>query len=322
MAHGRHSYVAFYPSDWIAGTARMTRLQRSVYHDVCLEIWDKAQPCPYTALPLLLGDLPDWEQIVEQLVAAGKLTRTPAGLTNAKAMGVATKARDLWEKKSAGGRAGAEKAKGSRNGSAVPNRSTPDGTPNGTPDRTPSGTPDAEPQPEPEPEPEPERKESIERLPAVISLSPGVTPDIVPALTDACLKATGISVSPAKLAGQRNVVAGWLGEGIEARLIAETLQGAMARLPVGQSVSSLRYFDRHVRQAVKREEARENGHGREMSFAELAFARVRALDEGREPDDLEAFYGFFDTTPRPESKSDELTARAAARIAARRTKDT
>jgi hypothetical protein len=104
MSEGRHSYVKFYPSDWLGGTARMNRTVRSVYHDVCVYIWDKAEPCPRAELVLMLSDLPDWEAIVQQLVDAKKLFWTDEGLSNRKAIAVAVDARDQWEKKSAGGK--------------------------------------------------------------------------------------------------------------------------------------------------------------------------------------------------------------------------
>ena len=46
MSAGRHSYVPFYASDWIAGTARMTPMQELIYFRVCCYIWDKAEPVP------------------------------------------------------------------------------------------------------------------------------------------------------------------------------------------------------------------------------------------------------------------------------------
>ncbi len=321
MAHGRHSYIAFYPSDWIAGTARMTRMQRSVYFDVCLEIWDRAEPCPYAALPLLLGDLPDWEQIVEQLVAAGKLTRTPAGLTNARAMDAATKARDLWEKKSAGGKAGADRTNGTRTGAGNFRTGSggvsADGSANGIGGENTeeiAGTPAAEPEPEPEPE-----KNGWNGLPQPVdcyslSLSPSL-PDTVTALTDACLNATGIAVSPSKLSDQHSVVSAWLKEGVSPQSIIETLEAAMARLPAGQAVSSLRYFSRHVRQAMKRSAARQKERPadelavrdaarmqarrqREPSFSELALASLIALRERRQAEIVSEVDGVHLSLPR------------------------
>lgn len=131
MAEGRHSYVAFYPSDWLGGTARMTRMQRSVYFDVCCYNWDKAKECPPSDLALMLGDLDGWEKIVDLLVAAGKLYRTPDGsLGGSKAMAEAKKAFDLWERKSKGGKGGADKTN-ARRGDGTPVKSA-DGSPDGT----------------------------------------------------------------------------------------------------------------------------------------------------------------------------------------------
>jgi hypothetical protein len=75
MANGRHSYVAFYPSDWLAGVARMSRKHRSVYFDVCCYNWDQNRPCPEAHLAVMLGDMKDWRVIVDELVAIGKLER-------------------------------------------------------------------------------------------------------------------------------------------------------------------------------------------------------------------------------------------------------
>ena len=93
----RHSYVRFFPSDWIAGTARMNRTHKAVYFDICCYIWDKAEPCPEAELPLMLGDLDGWEQAVEQLVAAGKLERTAGGIVNRRAQEEAQRALLLGE---------------------------------------------------------------------------------------------------------------------------------------------------------------------------------------------------------------------------------
>ena len=103
----RHSYVRFFPSDWKSGTGRMPRLHRSVYHDICCEIWDFNAPLTPGALRLLLSDLPDWQQYVDDLVEGGKLIRLDDGsITNERASAEATWAYDQWEKRSFGGKGG------------------------------------------------------------------------------------------------------------------------------------------------------------------------------------------------------------------------
>lgn len=103
----RHSYVRFWPSDWKAGTGRIPRLHRSVYHDICCEIWDFNAPVRAGALSLLLGDLPDWQRYVNDLVDAGKLVRLDDGsITNARAAAEAHWAYEQWEKRSFGGKGG------------------------------------------------------------------------------------------------------------------------------------------------------------------------------------------------------------------------
>lgn len=106
MAQDRHSYVRFFPSDWIGGTARLPRLHRSVYFDVCCYIWDAAKPVPERELRLMIADLPTGAEIVEDLVAMGKLDRLEDGsFTNAKAMAEAEKAFGAWKAMSEGGKA-------------------------------------------------------------------------------------------------------------------------------------------------------------------------------------------------------------------------
>lgn len=105
MANGRHSYVAFYTSDWLAGTARMTRLARSVYHDICLYNWDKNRHVPPGEVKLMLADLPDGGDILEALIESETLHRDDrGGVYSIRAMVEAGKAFDLWERKSAGGK--------------------------------------------------------------------------------------------------------------------------------------------------------------------------------------------------------------------------
>lgn len=105
MANGRHSFVAFYPSDWMAGTARLPRIHRSVYFDVCLYIWDTAKPVPDRELRLMLADLTNAKEVVDDLISMGKLERLPDGtISNGKALAEAEKAYAAWAKMSHGGR--------------------------------------------------------------------------------------------------------------------------------------------------------------------------------------------------------------------------
>ena len=128
VSNGRHSYVAFYPSDWIAGTARMTPMQELVYFRICCAIWDKAEPCPIGDLRVLLGGIEGWEQIVDDLIAAGKLdgsgVRSADGtVANNRAMVEAIKSFELWQKKSIGGNKGAKKTNAVRSADRTPVRS-------------------------------------------------------------------------------------------------------------------------------------------------------------------------------------------------------
>ena len=137
MAKNRHSYVRFFPSDWLAGTARMPRMHKSVYLDICCAIWDTAEPVNPIELTMMLSDVPDWQRIVEDLVQMRKLDRADDGsLINERAMDEARQAKSSWQASVDGGRKGGLKSQAKR-GSGTP----PDGAGH-------------EPEPEPEPEPE------------------------------------------------------------------------------------------------------------------------------------------------------------------------
>lgn len=105
MANDRHSYVEFYPSDWMAGTAYMPPLCEWLYLQICLYNWDKREPVPIAQAALRFSRSPSWEADLAILIEAGKVVRTAGGgLFVERALVAANKAYELWEKKSRGGR--------------------------------------------------------------------------------------------------------------------------------------------------------------------------------------------------------------------------
>ncbi len=106
MANDRHSYVEFYPSDWVAGTAYMPVAVEWLYLQICLYNWDKREPLPPAQASLRLSRSPTWQDDLTMLLDAGKVIRTNGGgLFVERALVAANKAFDLWERKSRGGRA-------------------------------------------------------------------------------------------------------------------------------------------------------------------------------------------------------------------------
>jgi hypothetical protein len=132
----RHSYIEFYPSDWIAGTSRMPFTHRAVYFEVCLYNWDKVAAVPLDGLALILADVPDWQGIVETLIRVGKLRRARGGAVyNERAISAGRTAASKKSLAVKNGITGAEKRWGKRNEI------------NGL-----DSHPNAEPEPEPEPD--------------------------------------------------------------------------------------------------------------------------------------------------------------------------
>ena len=149
MPSDRHSYVQFYPSDWIAGTYRLPRVTRSIYFDICLFNWDRAQPCPPDEVAMMVADLADGAAQVETLIKIGKLIRDASGgIYSARALAEARRAFDLWEKKSKGGKNGAAGKWASQGPPQKPGNQADLWESHQQAD----GSPNAEPEPEPEPE--------------------------------------------------------------------------------------------------------------------------------------------------------------------------
>jgi hypothetical protein len=103
----RHSYVQFYPSDWLAGMGFMPPLLEWLYLQVCLYNWDKVEPVPETEHAMRFSRHADWAADLERLIDSGRVIRTRGGgLFVERAMAEARKSYELWEKKSRGGRGG------------------------------------------------------------------------------------------------------------------------------------------------------------------------------------------------------------------------
>lgn len=141
----RHSFVQFYMADWLAGTARMPRLARSIYFDVCVYCWDKAEPVPKAELMLMVSDLePDQANfLVQNLVDTGKLKENEDGsVYSERALDEARRALAAWEAKSRGGQSKAAAPKPTAKSVPTKQEDTSKSVPL---------------EPEPEPEPEKER---------------------------------------------------------------------------------------------------------------------------------------------------------------------
>lgn len=109
MAAKRHSTIQFNSAEWLADTARMPRIVRSVYFDLCVYTWERVAPVPPSEVFLMTSDLPEGqgEAIIENLIQGEHLRRLSDGsVFSGKAMDEAIRAFNVWEAKSRGGRGG------------------------------------------------------------------------------------------------------------------------------------------------------------------------------------------------------------------------
>lgn len=101
----RHSYIQFYPSDWLAGMSFVHPLTEWLYLQICLYNWDKAASMPEGEMKLRFARCDDWETRLSELIDAGKVKRARnRSIYVDRAMAEAKRSFDLWKKKSEGGK--------------------------------------------------------------------------------------------------------------------------------------------------------------------------------------------------------------------------
>ena len=107
-ARGRHSFIQFYMNDWLAGTARMSRIARSIYFDICVYSWDKAQPVPHAELFLMVSDIENQQQaefLIKNMVDTGKLVENEDGsVYSPRALAEGERSLAAWKAKSQAGK--------------------------------------------------------------------------------------------------------------------------------------------------------------------------------------------------------------------------
>lgn len=110
MSNNRTPIVTLNITQWMAITARMPRMVKSVYHDICLYSWETARPVPDAELVLMLADTEgQGDKIVDALVKSGGLERDEHGnVWSVWALTEAERAYALWLKKSNGGKIAGE----------------------------------------------------------------------------------------------------------------------------------------------------------------------------------------------------------------------
>ena len=102
----RHSYIHFYPENWLAGVAGLPRIVWSVYFDICLYNWDKARAMPESLLRMTTSDLGAEQsgEIVEMLLSGGKVQQDEDGnFFSPRAIEEAERAFRVWDAKVQGG---------------------------------------------------------------------------------------------------------------------------------------------------------------------------------------------------------------------------
>ena len=81
-------HIAFYPSDWLAGTRGLSAAETGVYITLVAMIYERAAPLDMdeTRLARLCGTTPAaFKKALDTLVFEGKIERTKSGIWNARA---------------------------------------------------------------------------------------------------------------------------------------------------------------------------------------------------------------------------------------------
>lgn len=86
-------FIAFYPSDWISGVRLLPTVERALYHEICLAIWDTGvgvEPCD---LRMLLPETPErLKQAIATLLRLDKIVEVDGRYVNERALAEFAKA--------------------------------------------------------------------------------------------------------------------------------------------------------------------------------------------------------------------------------------
>lgn len=85
---GEYPWVRFFPSDWLAGTGRLTAAEKGVYITLLSAMYDNASPLEenHRRLARLAGcPVSTFKKVLGVLIEEGKIVRTEGGLWNERA---------------------------------------------------------------------------------------------------------------------------------------------------------------------------------------------------------------------------------------------
>ena len=98
-------HVKFFISDWRSGVSRLTAIERALYHEVCMEVWETGQGPLVEDIPrLLLEPEADILNAYKHLKRLGKLLERDGRASNERALREYQQAVDLRDKQSDGGK--------------------------------------------------------------------------------------------------------------------------------------------------------------------------------------------------------------------------
>ena len=98
-------HVKFFISDWRSGVARLTAVERALYHEVCMEVWETGEGPLVEDIPrLLLEPEATILKAYKHLKRLGKLLEKDGRASNERAMREYQQAVELRQKQSSGGK--------------------------------------------------------------------------------------------------------------------------------------------------------------------------------------------------------------------------
>lgn len=241
------TWMPFYVADYLRDTRHLSATEHGAYMLLIMQAWTQGGILPLDPVRLarIAGlSREEWSDMGEMVMEF--FVRTDDGYRHNRVDRELARAKGMVEQRKAAGKASAAARAARRDGN---DRSTTVGTEDAT---------DLQRNSRPSPSPSHSSLRSDVDDDDAREISAEVTPVDLPTLTDMAARAAGVRhVDPGPVLKAQDLVREWIDYGASPDEIMEAVRSVSAATQ--EPINSLRYFDRHIRQAVAR---RENSNGK------------------------------------------------------------